>query len=170
MPAASAVGKPQPSARRFGLTVAVEPRASIRSQIGHFALHFVEMCLPMCIGFAVGDAVYFVVAGWFGYSDPFSELPVLSVIVVTFAMTAPMTGWMLFRRMPRRETAEMSAAMPVLALVLLVLGWIGALPMGSLAWLEHALMMPVMLVPMLFRLDFYTGRARHDHHAGAVPA
>jgi hypothetical protein len=28
--------------------------------------------------------------------------------------------------------------------------------------LEHGLMMPVMLVPMLIRLDVYTGRLRAD--------
>ena len=36
-------------------------------QIGHFALHFGEMCLPMCIGFAIGDLVYFWLAGEAGY-------------------------------------------------------------------------------------------------------
>jgi hypothetical protein len=89
-------------------------------------------------------------------------------MVVTVTMTAPMTAWMLFRGMPRRATAEMSAAMPVLALVLLALGWLAILPKGDLALLEHGLMMPMMLAPMLFRLDLYTGRARHAgrHMAG----
>ena len=128
-------------------------------QIAHFALHFGEMCLPMCIGFAIGDLVYFSLAGMAGYGEPFSELPVLSVLVVTLTMTAPMTAWMLYRGMPRRPVAEMSATMPVLAVVLLGLGWFGILSLGDLALLEHGLMMPVMLVPMLVRLDLYTGRA-----------
>jgi hypothetical protein len=135
----------------------------LRSQIGHFLLHYGEMCLPMCIGFAVGDLVYFWAAGLFGYSEPFSELPVLSVLVVTFSMTAPMTAWMLYRGMPPRATAEMSAAMPVLAIVLLAFGWLGLVPMSDLALLEHGLMMPVMLIPMFFRLDLYTGHMRHAH-------
>jgi hypothetical protein len=74
---------------------------------------------------------------------------------------------MLFRGMPRRATAEMSAAMPALAIALLALGWLAILPKGDLALLEHGLMMPVMLVPMLFRLDLHTGRAGH---AGRHPA
>ena len=49
--------------------------------------------------------------------------------------------------------------MPVIAIVLLALGWLGALPMESLALLEHGLMMPAMLVPMLARRALYTGRA-----------
>jgi hypothetical protein len=140
------------------------PRASRSRQAVHFVLHYFEMCLPMCVGFGIGDLVYFWAAGRFGYSEPFRELPELSVLVVTVAMTAPMTAWMLFRRMPRRPTVEMTAAMPALALVLLVLGWLGILPRSDLALLEHGLMMPVMLVPMLFRLDVYS--AGHARHAG----
>jgi hypothetical protein len=144
------------------------PTISRPRQIGHFLRHYVEMCAPMCIGFAVGDLIYFWAAGRFGYSEPFSELPELSVLVVTFTMTAPMVAWMLFRGMPRRETAEMAAAMPVLAIALLALGWLALVPKSDLALLEHGLMMPAMLVPMVFRLDFYTGRAgRSHHHDGA---
>jgi hypothetical protein len=139
----------------------VTPKVSRRSQIRHFVVHYFEMCLPMCIGFAVGDLVYFWAAGRFGYSHPFRQLPELSVLVVTFNMTAPMTAWMLFRGMPRRPTAEMSAAMPILALVLLALGWLAVVPKSDLALLEHGLMMPIMLIPMFLRMDVYTGRAGH---------
>jgi len=124
----------------------------------------------MCIGFAVGDVLYFWLAGLAGYSEPFSELPYLSVLIVTVSMTAPMTAWMLYRRMPRRAVAEMSAVMPIVAIVLVGLSWRGVLPKDELALLEHGLMMPAMLVPMLMRLDLYTGRAgrtmRVRHAAG----
>jgi hypothetical protein len=132
------------------------PAASRLAQAGHFALHFFEMCIPMCIGFAVGDAIYFGVASLLGYSDPFAELPVLSLAVVTFNMTAPMAAWMRFRGMPRPAIAEMSAAIVVLAVVLLCLGWLGLMSMSTLPLLAHGLMMPAMLVPMLLRLDLYT--------------
>src|SRR5512132_3274463 len=141
----------------------ITPRIRLGRQIGHFLLHYFEMCLPMCIGFAVGDLVYFRAAGLFGYSEPFSQLPELSVLVVTFTMTAPMAAWMLFRGMPRRPTEEMSATMPLLALVLLAFGWLAIVPERDLALLEHGLMMPVMLIPMFIRLDFYTGRTGHAH-------
>jgi hypothetical protein len=122
------------------------------------------MCIPMCVGFAVGDLVYFWAAGRLGYSEPFSDLPELSVLVVTFTMTAPMAAWMVFRGMPRRAIVEMSAAMPILALALLSLGWLAILPRGELALLEHGLMMPAMLVPMFVRLDLYGGTAGHAAH------
>jgi hypothetical protein len=143
------------------MDTAIRQSVSRRSRVGHFVLHYFEMCVPMCLGFVVGDLVYFWVAGLFGYSEPFSELPVLSVLVVTFSMTAPMTAWMLVRGMPRRAIVEMSATMPVLAIVLLAFGWLGLVPMGDLALLEHGLMMPVMLVPMLFRVDLYAGHMAH---------
>ena len=140
------------------------PRISRRRQSLHFILHFLEMCVPMCIGFAVGDLVYLWAAGGLGYSEPFSQLPELSVLVVTFTMTAPMVAWMLVRGMPLRATAEMAAVMPVLATVLLGFGWLGFVPRSDLALLEHGLMMPVMLIPMFIRLDLYTGTTEHQSH------
>jgi hypothetical protein len=149
------------SGRALKIDAQAAPKASRRTQSGHFVLHYFEMCAPMCVGFAVGDLIYFWAAGRFGYSEPFRQLPELSVLVVTLTMTAPMTVWMLFRGMPRRATAEMSAVMPVLAIILLALGWLDIVSKGDLALLEHELMMPAMLVPMFFRLDLYTGRAGH---------
>jgi hypothetical protein len=144
-------------------------RASLagrRRQGAHFLWHFLEMCAPMCFGFAVGDVAYFWAAEQQGYAEPFSELPELSVLVVTVTMTAPMSAWMRFRGLPRRAIAEMSAVMPVLAAALLVLGWVAVVPRSELALLEHGLMMPAMLVPMLVRFDLYTGRSGGHHGPG----
>ena len=66
---------------------------------GHFVLHFFEMCMPMCIGWAVGDMVSCSPAG--PGSSPWARS----------------RGW------------------------------------------AHGLMMPAMLIPMLLRLDLYTGHA-----------
>jgi hypothetical protein len=141
-------------------TLAAQPGR--RGRFGLFALHFLEMCAPMCIGFAVGDLIYFWAADQFGYAKPFGELPELSVLVVTFSMTAPMAVWMWYRRMPQRAIAEMAAVMPLLAVALLALGWLSVLPMGDLALWEHGLMMPAMLIPMFLRLDLYT--SKHSAH------
>ena len=144
------------------MTTTLLAQPTRRSRFGRFTLHFFEMCAPMCVGFAIGDLIYFWAAGRFGYSEPLSELPELSVVLVTLTMTAPMVAWMAYRGMPRRPIAEMAAVMPVLGAGLLVLGWFSVLPMGDLALWEHGLMMPAMPVPMLFRLDLYT--SRHSHH------
>ena len=50
---------------------------------GYFVLHYFEMCIPMCVGFAVGDLLYFWAAGQLGHSEPFSDLPEVSVLVIT---------------------------------------------------------------------------------------
>lgn len=147
------------------MSIAHAPTVSLLGRLGRFVLHYFEMCLPMCIGFAVGDALYFAVARSFGYSDPFSELPVLSVVVVTVSMTIPMTAWMLYRGMDRRAIWEMSAVMPIMAAALLVLGALGAVATEDLALMEHGLMMPAMLVPMLYRVDLYS---RPMHHRVAA--
>ncbi|MGZ6270041.1 MAG: hypothetical protein ACXWMU_05690, partial [Candidatus Limnocylindrales bacterium] len=73
------------------------PQLSLLSQAWHFVRHFLEMCIAMCVGFGVGDVIYLAAAGRLGYADPFSQLPVLSVLVVAVAMTAPMVAWMHFR-------------------------------------------------------------------------
>src|SRR5919204_6180055 len=146
------------------MTTTLAAQATRRGRFGFFTLHFFEMCAPMCVGFAIGDLIYFWAAGKFGYSEPFSELPELSVLVVTLTMTAPMVAWMVYRGMPRRPIAEMATVMPVLGAALLVLGWLSLLPMGDLALWEHGLMMPAMVVPMLFRLDLYT--SGHGQHYG----
>jgi hypothetical protein len=135
------------------------PHAGI-SGAGHFLLHFFEMCMPMCIGWAVGDLIFFAVAAALGSSEPFRDQPELSLAVVTFNMTMPMVAWMRFRRMGKRLTAEMATAMAVLALMLLASGWLGLAAMNTLPWLAHGLMMPAMLVPMLLRYEAYTGAAR----------
>ena len=127
---------------------------------GHFVLHFFEMCMPMCIGWAVGDVIYFAIAEQLGSSEPFRDWPTLSLLVVTFNMTAPMVAWMQLRGMAWRPTAEMAAGMVVLALLIAVAGWMGIVAMETLPWLAHGLMMPAMLVPMLLRLDLYSGHPR----------
>ena len=78
-------------------------------------------------------------------------------------MTAPMVAWMRFRGMAARPTVEMAAAMVILALLILVAGWLGIVAMETLPWLAHGLMMPAMLVPMLLRLELYTGHTMGAH-------
>ena len=45
------------------METALAAKVSLLGQVGRFVLHYFEMCIPMCIGFAVGDLVYFWVAG-----------------------------------------------------------------------------------------------------------
>jgi len=123
--------------------------------------------LPLAIPPVVAVVVAHDPGEWFGetlQSLADQTYPDLSVLIVTASMTAPMTAWMLYRGMPRRAIAEMSAVMPIVAIVLVGLSWLGVLPKDELALLEHGLMMPAMLIPMLLRLDLYTGRVGNTMH------
>jgi hypothetical protein len=145
---------------------------TLGARVGRFALHAAEMCAAMCVGAAVLDPLYVWGAGRLGVADPLLALPDLSVLVLAFNMTAPMVAWMRFRGMDWRSINEMSAAMVVEAFVVIAayrLGMVGNVRVGatSTLWqLQHALMMPAMLVPMLLRLDRYTVHTHHRRRGG----
>jgi hypothetical protein len=140
-----------------GSSLSVWPRA------WHFLRHGLEMGAAMWIGMAALDPVYSWVAGLLGYANPLLQLPELSALVVAFNMTVPMAAWMRFRGMEWRPIAEMSAAMLAEAILIIGAYWLGILANNSvggttsLIHLQHCLMVPAMLVPMLARRDVYTG-------------
>ncbi|HZM76296.1 MAG TPA: hypothetical protein VFC19_11245 [Candidatus Limnocylindrales bacterium] len=86
-----------------------------------FALHYVEMVIAMFVGMiALGPLWSWV---WPGLSD----LPALAAIVMATNMTAGMAAWMLIRRHRWQLIAEMSAAMYLPFLALLVPYGFGAI-------------------------------------------
>jgi hypothetical protein len=136
------------------------------SQIGHFIWHFVQMCLACCIGGITLSVLFFGGAALIGYPDLIHRFPELSTLVIAFLLALPMAAWMRFRGMEWRPTLEMAAVPIVLGVLLIGLAWLGIVPKSSLIeWLTR-LVCPVMLIPMLFRLDLYTGRK--GHHAQAA--
>ena len=58
--------------KELAMSTQTLPRVSTRGRIGHFMLHYFEMCVPMCVGFAVLDLVYYWAAGLAGYTNPFT--------------------------------------------------------------------------------------------------
>ena len=138
------------------------PNSQITARLGptgRFIGHFFEMCAAMCVGMGVLDLVYIGIAASAGHGDPFRDLPELSVLVVMVNMTVPMAAWMRVRGMSWQPTLEMSAAMVLEALVVLVLAEAGAIAKDNLvlAW-QHPLMMPAMLAAMLYHPHYYTHR------------
>lgn len=134
------------------------------AKVGHFFLHFGEMCLGMCVGAMVLSFAFFGGAALIGYPDLIAQAPVLSTLVLAINFTLPMVGWMRFRGHEWRPTLEMGSATMVLGIALIALGLIGLVPVDNIFGLEASLCCPSMLVPMLFRLDLYTG----GHHAHAA--
>jgi hypothetical protein len=139
---------------------------SLLAQIGHFLWHFVQMCLACCIGGIILNVLFFGGAALIDYPDLIHRAPSLSTLVIAFFLAFPMAAWMRFRGMEWRPTLEMAAVPIVLGVLLIGLAWLDIVPKSSLIeWLTR-LVCPAMLIPMLFRLDLYTGRK--DHHAQAA--
>jgi hypothetical protein len=72
------------------------------------------------------------------------------------SMSVPMVAWMRRRGHGWRSSAEMSAAMVVPAVALIVCYRLHAVSAGSVCPLACAAMVPAMIVAMLYRLDDYT--------------
>jgi len=137
------------------------PQQSLFSRVGHFVLHYVEMCLVMCIGGISLNALFFVGAAQLGFTNLPERYPEFSILLIGILLAIPMAAWMRFRGHDWRSNLEMSGTSIVLAILLIGAAWLGVLPKSDmLEWIKR-LACPVMLIPMLVRLDLYTG-----HHAG----
>jgi hypothetical protein len=73
-------------------------------------------------------------------------------------MAVGMAAWMRYRGHRWASTLEMGGAMFALAIVLVPLLWLDAVPARSLSTVLHAVMLPLMLVVMLWRRSQYTSR------------
>jgi hypothetical protein len=122
-----------------------------------FVLHYLEMVAAMVVGMLVLG----------GASSALLDLPDGTAVMLTdmaIAMTVPMVAWMRFRGHGWRPCNEMAASMLIPAAAMLGLLWAGLVTdEGTLMMLEHAVMLPAMLVAMLLRRDEYSGH--HHHHA-----
>ena len=122
-----------------------------------FVRHFIEMCISMCIGVGVALAAVAVLGG-----DRFrASYPELSLVLVAFIHTVPMTAWRLLRGMPRRPVLEMAATSFVVVGGLVVAGAAGIGPgtaatVGDVCGFSCA----AMLVLRAARFDLYAG----GHH------
>jgi hypothetical protein len=134
--------------------------AHVARGAARFGLHLLEMCAIMCIGIAVLDVPFLAAAKSAGVSDPATQLPELTALVVAFNMSLPMALWMRVRHHHKRCIQEMSAAMFIEAAILIVAAAIGLLPRDSLVAWQHSLMVPAMVVAMLLRLHVYTQPVR----------
>lgn len=127
----------------------------------NFTRHFLEMCAAMCVGVAVLDVPFVLVAKAAGVDDPIRDLPEVAALVVAFNMSLPMVLWMWHRGHAWDCIRDMTAAMFLEAVVLIVAYWAGVISGSTVVAWQHSLMMPVMIAVMMLRLDLYTGRTDH---------
>jgi hypothetical protein len=123
-----------------------------------FVRHFVEMIVAMLIGMAALGALWRAILAGFDVDASAFRLQhaVVVALVMAFDMTVPMVWWMRHRGHSWARGGEMAAAMFVPTLVLIGLLQLDAVSGDSLIGLEHALMLPAMLLAIFWRLDEYT--------------
>jgi hypothetical protein len=142
----------------------------IASSTRHFIRHYVEMLVAMLLGMVVfalpADAALLAMGTSSG--EVYEDAPALMLIVMTFAMTVPMVAWMRYRGHGWQPSMEMAASMVIPTLGLLVLLGTGLVTdSATLMGIEHAVMLPSMLIAMLLRRDEYSGHG-HAVHASAA--
>ena len=111
----------------------------------HFVRHYLEMVVAMLVGmFTLGGVENFVFSSVIVRAD-------VGVLVMATNMAVGMGAWMRFRGHSWRGIVEMSAAMYVPFVVLLVPFWAGAIGEHTLMGWGHLLMLPAMALVMLLR-------------------
>jgi hypothetical protein len=130
-----------------------------------FTRHYLEMLAAMVAGMVVlvipaEGALQLVGSSTSQLED---DAPAVLLLGMALIMTIPMVGLMRYRGHAWRPCWEMSASMflPTFAVVGALATGIGG-DFGSLMMLEHAAMLPAMLVAMLLRYDEYAG-CGHEH-------
>jgi hypothetical protein len=131
------------------MTALVTPRASRRT----FVRHFVEMVLAMVVGMVVLDPLW-------PLSPAVADRTDVSALVTATNMAVAMAVWMWHRGHGRTAVAEMTTAMYVPFLLLLVPWWAGLITDRAVLIGGHLLMLPAMLLAMLRRAGEYGARRR----------
>jgi len=148
-------------------TVGTHATITLPSAIVRFALHFLEMCVVMCMGGALVDFVFFSAAGALGYPELASTATAVSIGVIGLNAAAVMAAYMYVRGHSSRHNLEMSGGTLVTAVALVaasLLGWISAAESATWPVLFGFVCTPlcaVMLLVMAIRFDHYGGRAKH---------
>lgn len=153
-----------------GAEVPERSLAATGKPVGRFLLHFVEMCMVMCVSGILLSVAFFQGAVALGYSDLPRTAPELSVLVIAINLSVPMAAWMRYRGMGWRPTLEMTIPTMATGLILIAAYWLDLLAASSLIGIETRLACPVMLAVMLLRFPLYSAphAAHHSaHHASA---
>lgn len=145
------------------------PTTRIAQPVGRFVLHFLQMCMVMCLGAIALSLLFFGAAALLGYSKLDQTAPELTVLVIAINLSLPMLFWMRRMGMAWRPTLEMSGSTMVAGLLLIVAYWLDLVARSDLIPLQTGLLAcPLMLGVMLFRFPLYASAHTH-HHAHATP-
>jgi hypothetical protein len=94
----------------------------IGPHLSPFWRHFWQMFAVMVAGMVAAAAIFLTIVDM-NWNDATVQHPVASLLVIATGMSVPMTAWMLYRKMGRRNSLEMAAAMVVPVIPFLCLVW-----------------------------------------------
>jgi hypothetical protein len=138
-----------------------------RTFLRHLAEMIIAMMLGMCILGMAFRGIHTALFGG-GFDAAWRQHTELAVFAMTFNMTLPMVLWMHHRGHTWERCGEMALAMFLLALVVLVPFWAGAISSTVVLPLEMALMVPAMVGVMALRYDEYATHVP-AHSRGSNP-
>ena len=138
-----------------------------RTFLRHLAEMIIAMMLGMCILGMAFRGIHTALFGG-GFDAAWRQHTELAVFAMTFNMTLPMVLWMHHRGHTWERCGEMAGAMFLLALVVLVPSWAGAISSTVVLPLEMALMVPAMVGVMALRYDEYATHVP-AHSRGSNP-
>ncbi len=119
------------------------------ARVRHYVRHYLEMVVAMLAGMLVLGPVEDLV--W----PALTARADVGVMVMATNMAVGMGAWMRFRGHSWRSVAEMSAAMYLPFVALLVPFWTGAVGEHTLMTWGHLLMLPAMALVMYLRPEEY---------------
>jgi hypothetical protein len=136
-----------------------------------FVRHYVEMVVVMFAGMLVLGVPLEGVLRLLGTSSSAIEdsAPAAMLLEMAIIMTIPMVAWMRRHGHAWRPCNEMAASMFLPTFAAMALMGVGVIGLGTAMALEHAVMLPVMLVAMLLRVDEYACDHAHHGHDDRVP-
>ena len=133
----------------------VQPLARSR-RVSPFWRHFFQMLAAMAVGMVATGAIFLSIVGLKTWDQVLTQYPTAALLAMAFGMTIPMAAWMTHRRMSRRNTYEMSAAMLLGAVPFLCLVWSGATKSAQCGG-YCLLTIAAMLGLMWYRREDYAG-------------
>jgi hypothetical protein len=139
--------------------------AEVAKPAGRFELHFLEMCVVMCVGGNLSVILFFAVTSALGYPLD-RDHPEWSALIASIILAAVMVVWMRFRRMDWAPTLEMAGSSVAAAGILIVAYWADLVSAAALVPSVCVLACVLMFFVMLFRIPLYT--SGHAHHRKAA--
>jgi NhaP-type Na+/H+ or K+/H+ antiporter len=105
--------------------LATAPEKHHKRRISPFWRHYLQMAVVMGIGMVASGAILTFAVGLKSWDAVTIQYPTQALLVMAAGMSIPMVAWMLFRRMGRKNSYEMAAAMLLPVIPFLCLVWFG---------------------------------------------